>query len=104
VLLARGDIRGALARFDAAAAQGPRFADAIEGRGEVLLAEGDAAAAARAFQAASKFAPAWGRLHLKWAEALARLGQRDQARAELRQAGQLDLTAAERTERGAQKV
>jgi tetratricopeptide (TPR) repeat protein len=102
-LLARGGAKGALARFDAAHAKGPRFADAIEGQGEAQLLLGDAKAAG-AFAEAAKLTPKWGRLHLKWGEALAKQGNAAEARAQFRAAAALDLTAPERAELSAQKV
>ncbi len=96
-LLARGDAKGALTRFDAAHAKGPRFADAIEGRGEALLALGDAKAAA-GFAEAARLTPRWGRLHLKWGEALAKQGRAADAKAQFALAAGLDLTPAERAE------
>ena len=53
------------------------------GWGEALLAEGDAKAAVAKFADAQRFAPRWGRLHLKWGEAFAKLGKPDEARAQL---------------------
>jgi Tfp pilus assembly protein PilF len=103
-LLARGDARGALVRFDAAHAKGPRFADPIEGRGEARLALGDAQAAAAAFAEAARLTPRWGRLRLKWGEALARQGKAAEAKAQFRTAAGMDLTAAERAELSAQGV
>jgi len=34
------------------------------------------------YEAAAKFAPKWGRLHLKWGQALAKQGKADAARAQ----------------------
>ena len=45
------------------------------------------------FAAADKDAPRWGRNHLRWGEALARLGRADQARAQWRAAA--DLSSAD---------
>ncbi|MDB5442942.1 MAG: hypothetical protein JWP73_1318, partial [Phenylobacterium sp.] len=46
----------------------------------------------------------WGRLHLKWGEALAKLGRRDEARTQLRAAAGMDLSAADRVELDARRV
>ncbi len=98
VKLARGDAAGALALARAAQKLAPRFADPVELEAEALLARGDARAAARRFAAADALSPGWGRLHLKWGQALANLGKADEARAQWKLAAGLDLTAAERAE------
>ena len=48
------------------------------------------------FAEAEKYAPNWGRLHLKWGEALVYAGKRDEAKAQLARAATLDLTAADK--------
>jgi hypothetical protein len=40
--------------------------------------------------------PHWGRNHLMWGEALARLGRADEAQAQYRADANLDLSAADR--------
>ena len=50
------------------------------------------------FAEADKYAPNWGRLHLKWGEALAYAGKKDEARAQFARAAALDLTPSEKTE------
>ena len=103
--LARGDLKGAAAGFGpGAGAAGPRFADASEAAGEALLASGDAVGAAARFGAAAQYAPNWGRLHLKWGEALAGQGRAADARAQFRVAAGLYLSAPDRAELAAQKV
>ena len=47
---------------------------------------------------AAKLAPRWGRLHLKWGEALAKLGKADEAGAKWRAAATMDLVPADRAE------
>ena len=47
---------------------------------EALAAKGDARGAAKKFETAAKYAPNWGRLHLRWAQALARQGKTAEAR------------------------
>ncbi len=96
VLLARGDIAGALAKAGAAQRKQPAYGDPTEVWGEALLAQGDAAGAAARFADAAKLAPRWGRLHLKWGEALAKLGKADEAQAKWRAAATMDLSAADR--------
>ena len=96
--LDKGDPDGAIAVLRIAAAKAPHFADPPQIWGEALMARGDFAGALRKFAEAAKLAPNWGRNHLKAGEALARLGRPDAARTELRTAGGLDLTAAERAE------
>ena len=96
VLLARGDLQGAVRLARSGAKKSPNFADPVELWGEALLAQGDAKAAATKFTQAAKLAPRWGRLHLKWGEALAKLGRSDEARAKWRAAATMDLSAADR--------
>jgi Tfp pilus assembly protein PilF len=50
------------------------------------------------FAEAEKYAPHWGRLHLKWGEALAYAGKPDEAKAQLARAAALDLTPSEKSE------
>ncbi|MDB5452234.1 MAG: hypothetical protein JWO33_812 [Caulobacteraceae bacterium] len=96
--LDRGDADGALEAARISRERGPRFADAIELSGEALLAKSDAAGAARAFEDAVRLTPAWGRLHLKLGEALAKMGKAEQAKVQFAAAAGMDLTPAERAE------
>lgn len=98
MLLAKGDVAGAIAKCTLARQMGPRFADPLELWGEALMRQGDFAGAAQKFRAADERAPRWGRNHLRWGEALARLGRVDEARAQWRAAGGMDLSPAERAE------
>jgi Flp pilus assembly protein TadD len=50
------------------------------------------------FAEAEKYAPNWGRLHLKWGEALWYAGHKDEARAQYQTASTLELSAADRAE------
>ena len=50
------------------------------------------------FADAEKYAPHWGRLNLKWSEALRYDGKRDDATKRFARAAQLHLTADERAE------
>jgi len=104
MLLAKGDTDGAIAKFEIAHRQGPRFADPLEMWGEALLAKGQAGPALEKFEDANRHAPNWGRLHLKWGEALARSGDKDGARKQFDLARGLDLTKAERTELGGARL
>ena len=62
------------------------------------MRKGDFVAAASKFQAADANARHWGRNHLRWGEALARLGRTGDAMAQWRAAAGLDLSAADRSE------
>ena len=104
VLLKRGDVAGAIAKAEAAHKKQPAYAEPLAAWGEALLARGDAKGAAGKLDEALKVTPHWGRLHLKRAEALARLGRQGDARAELKAAVALDLTASERAELAAQRT
>ena len=96
IRLQRGDIDGALELAADAHAKTADFADPLELWGEALLAKNDAKGAAARFSKAAQFAPRWGRLHLKWGEALAKLGKADEARAKWGAASGMDLTPTER--------
>jgi cytochrome c-type biogenesis protein CcmH/NrfG len=48
------------------------------------------------FQEADKIAPNWGRLHLKWGEALYYAGKRDEARTQFAIAARLGLSDADK--------
>ena len=50
------------------------------------------------FAEARKYAPNWGRLHLKWGEALVYAGKVDEAKKQFARAAQLDLSAADKAE------
>ena len=50
------------------------------------------------FAEAEKYAPNWGRLHLKWGHALAYAGKPDEAKKHFARAAQLDLTPSEKSE------
>ena len=90
------DPEGAIAAFRRAAELSPFFADPLEGWGEALMAKGDYRAAIKKFEQAAQRAPRWGRLHLQWGMALAKLGKTDEARVKWRAAATMDLSAAER--------
>ncbi len=79
VLMARGDLAGAVAKFEAAHARGPHYADPLEMWGEALIAGNRSDLALAKFAAANLYAPHWARLHRKWGEALSYLGRRDEA-------------------------
>jgi Tfp pilus assembly protein PilF len=50
------------------------------------------------FKEAEKYAPNWGRLHLKWGEALVYANKKDEAKAQFARAAALDLTSSEKAE------
>jgi predicted negative regulator of RcsB-dependent stress response len=50
------------------------------------------------FAEAEKYSPNWGRLHLKWGEALVHAGKKDEAKKHFARATQLDLTPSEKVE------
>jgi hypothetical protein len=104
VRLARGDTAGAAAEFQQAQSLGPNFADPLEAFGEALAAREDLAGAVAKYALAARIAPRWGRLHLKWAESLARQGKTDEARRHLGLARSLYLSAPDRAELTAQRI
>jgi Flp pilus assembly protein TadD len=60
-LLDRGDLDGAIGKFELAHAKAPNFADVPELWGEALMKKGDASGAASKFRQAAKAAPHWTR-------------------------------------------
>jgi len=78
-LMARGDLDGAIAKFESANRKGPHFADPLEMWGEALIAKDRSDLALAKFEEANKYAPNWQRLHQKWGEALSYLGRKDEA-------------------------
>jgi tetratricopeptide (TPR) repeat protein len=98
MLLAKGDLDDAIAKFALANKRGPHFADPLEMWGEALMLENRSDLARAKFEEASRYAPSWGRLHMKWAEALGYAGQKDEARTQYRVASTLDLSAADKAE------
>jgi hypothetical protein len=50
------------------------------------------------FTEADKYAPNWGRLHLRWGEALRYAGHKDEAQKQFTLAATLDLSAADKSE------
>jgi tetratricopeptide (TPR) repeat protein len=98
VLLLRGDLPGAIAKFKIATQKGPHFADPFELWGEALMAQNRSDLAPAKFEEADKYAPNWGRLHLKWGEALLWSGDKDGAKKEFARAAGLDLSAADKAE------
>jgi tetratricopeptide (TPR) repeat protein len=98
MLLAKGDVDGAIAKFESAHAKGPHFADPLEMWGEVLMLKNRSELALAKFEEADKYAPNWGRLHLKWGEALLWTGDKAEARKQFDLVRSLDLTASEKSE------
>jgi tetratricopeptide (TPR) repeat protein len=98
MLLHKGDLDGAVAKFETAHEKGPQFADPLEMWGEALIAKSRSDLALAKFEEAAKYAPNWGRLHLKWGEALLWSGDRAGAQKQFAIVAHLDLTSAERSE------
>jgi tetratricopeptide (TPR) repeat protein len=97
--LAKGDATGAATQFELANRKGSHFADPLEGSGEALMARNQSHLALEKFAEADKYAPDWGRLHLKWGEALLWSGKRDDAQKQFALAATLFLTPYEQSER-----
>ena len=74
MLLARGDLAGAAAKFTLAHKTGPRFADPLKGLGDVLARQGQWKAATASYDEALKDASAWTELRQARAAAAARAG------------------------------
>jgi len=100
MLLTKGDLDGAIAKFTLANEKGSHFADPLEMWGEALIAKNRSDLALAKFAEADKYAPNWGRLHLKWGEALLWSDNKAEARKQFDLARALDLTASENSELG----
>ncbi|HJT42674.1 MAG TPA: hypothetical protein VJ750_04150 [Rhizomicrobium sp.] len=87
-----------ITQFTLSNRKGPHFADALQGWGEALMARNQSHLALAKFAEAEKYAPNWGRLHLKWGKALAYAGKPAEARAHFTRAAALDLTPSEKAE------
>ena len=86
---------GAIAKFNIAKQKGPHFADLWK-VGAALMAKNQQALGE--FEEANKYAPNWGRLHLKWGEALSYAGKKDEAQKQYGLAAGLDLSSADKAE------
>jgi tetratricopeptide (TPR) repeat protein len=98
MLLTKGDLDGAIAKFTLANEKGSHFADPLEMWGEALIAKNRSDLALAKFAEADKYAPNWGRLHLKWGEALFWLGDKAGAQKQFAIAAALDLASSEKAE------
>jgi len=98
MLMAKGDLKGAIAKFALANQKGPHFADPLEMWGEALIAKNRSDLALTRFDDANKYAPNWGRLHLKWGEALLWSGDKIGAKKQFAIASHLDLSEGEKSE------
>ena len=98
MLVAKGDLPGAIAKFASAHTKSPHFADPLEMWGEALVAENRSDLALAKFEEANQDAPNWGRLHLKWGEALFWAGKKDEAKQQFALAANLDLSASDKAE------
>ena len=94
----KGDLDGAIAKFESAHDKGPHFADPLEMWGEALIAQNRPDLALVKFEEAAKYAPHWGHLHLKWGEALWWSGRREEAKKQFAIATGLDISANDKTE------
>jgi tetratricopeptide (TPR) repeat protein len=97
-LLQKGDLAGAIAKFDLAHRKGPHFADPLELWGEALMLENRSDLALAKFSEAARYAPNWGRLHLKWGEALHYAGRDAEAKKQFALTAALYLAPSERAE------
>lgn len=97
MLMHKGDLDGAIAKFILANQKGPRFADPLEMWGEALMAKKRSDLALAKFAEAANDAPNWGRLHLKWGEALLWTGDKAGARKQFTIASHLYLTQSEKS-------
>jgi tetratricopeptide (TPR) repeat protein len=98
MLMGKGDLDGAIAKFQQANEKGPHFADPLEMWGEALMLKNHSDLALAKFEEANNYAPNWGRLHLKWGEALLYAGDKAGAAKQFAIARGFDLTASERSE------
>ncbi len=97
-LLSKGDLDGAIAKFESSHAKGPHFADPLEMWGEALIRKNRSDLALAKFEEADKYAPNWGRLHLKWGEALLWSGDKAGAQKQFAVASSLGLAPTDKAE------
>jgi tetratricopeptide (TPR) repeat protein len=90
MLLSKGDLDGAIAKFESGHKKGPHFADPLEMWGEALIAKNRSDLALVKFEEANRYAPSWKRLHQKWGEALGYLGRKDEVEKQFALARSLD--------------
>jgi tetratricopeptide (TPR) repeat protein len=64
--------------------------------GETLMLKNRSDLALAKFEEADKYAPNWGRLHLKWGGALFYAGKKDEAKKQIAIAAALDLSAIDK--------
>ena len=62
MLLSKGDLDGAIAKFQSAHQKTPQFADALKGWGDALMRQGKAKAAVENFEEALAYASNWNDL------------------------------------------
>jgi tetratricopeptide (TPR) repeat protein len=98
MLMMKGDLESAIAKFRDANSRAPHFADPLEMWGEALVQKNRSDLALAKFEEANKYAPNWGHLHLKWGEAVAYAGKKDDAKEQFALAAQLDMSAADHAE------
>lgn len=96
MLLREGKLDAAIAKFARANRKGPHFADPLEMSGEALIAKNRSDLAVAKFKQANKYTPKWGRLHLKWGEALLWSGDKADAKKQFALATSLWLTPSEK--------
>jgi cytochrome c-type biogenesis protein CcmH/NrfG len=68
--------------------------------GEALMRQNRSDLALAKFEEANKHAPHWGRLHLKWGEALFYAGKHDDAKKQFAIAAGLDLSPSDKAALG----
>ena len=61
-----------------------------------MLGQRKSADAEQAFAKAARLTPQWGSLRMRWAVALWLVGKHDEARARLREAAEMELSAGDR--------
>jgi tetratricopeptide (TPR) repeat protein len=98
MLMTKGNLDGAIAKFQTANGKGPHFADPLEMWGEALILQKRSDLSLAKFAEAEQFAPNWGRLHLKWGEALFYAGSKQDSKKEMGIAATQFLTEAEKSE------
>ncbi len=92
MLLAKGNLDDAIAKFRSKHTKGPHFADPLELWGEALMQKNRSDLALAKFEEADKYAPNWGRLHLEWGWAMLYAGKRDGAKKQFDAAAHLGLS------------
>ena len=96
-LLKQGYLRRAKMEFELAHTTGPHWAEPLETLAKLAVERGDLSSGSDLYRQAVRCAPSWADLYISWADALIRLGKKDEAAVKLKSAYSMDLSPAQET-------